>query len=341
MDRVRRTISRHLMQLLPVAILPLLIGIAIAYILPRQYQATATLWALHNYTTLTATNIDANALDTPAQSQATALSEMLQTRSFALAVAQESKLASTLGNRGGSGQTLNDTLVLLVTQAAQITAQGYDLFTIQYTDRNPVQAQQVVQAIIDQYSQEVRNTATAEGQNVLQPYQAQLVQAQRDAQDALDTQTHFLAAHPQLTQNQLQTDPSYQQLHLQVQQTQQKVDALQNIITVLEQQIADHTTIADGLYRLLDAPTVPTRPASRTKNLLIGGGAGLVLGLIAGSLLVVLLMRSDRKIYTRSDLHQVTTSPVVMELPLLSPKTVEVLVKTPGQPDRAANQNRS
>lgn len=341
MDRVRRTILRHLMQLLPVAVLPLLIGIGIAYILPHQYQATATLWALHNYTTLTATNIDANALDTPAQSQATALSEMLQTRSFALAVAQEAKLASTLSNRSGNAQTLNDTLVLLVTQSAQVTAQGYDLFTIQYTDRNPTQAQQVVQAIIDQYSQEVRNTATAEGQNVLQPYQAELVQAQRDAQDALDTQTQFLAAHPQLTQNQLQTDPTYQQIHLQVQQTQQKVDALQNIITVLEQQIADHTTIADGLYRVLDAPVVPTRPTSRTKNLLIGGGAGLVLGLIASSLLIVLLMRSDRKIYTRSDLHQVTTSPVVMELPLLSPKTVEVLVRTSGQSDPAANQNRN
>src|SRR5581483_9358244 len=122
-------------------------------------------------------------------------------------------------------------------------------------------------------------------------------------------------------------------LHLQVQQTQQKVQDLQNIITVLEQQIADHTTIADGLYRVLDAPTVPTKPASRTKTLLIGGGAGLMLGLIAGALLVVLLLRSDRKIYTRDDIHQVTASPVVMELPRLSPKAVEVLVKTSGQSD--------
>lgn len=341
MDRVRRTLSRHLMQLLPVALLPVIIGTAIAYILPRQYQATATLWALHNYTTLTATNIDANALDTPAQSQATALGEMLQTRSFALAVAQESKLATSLSNRNESGPTLNDTLVSLVSQASQITAQGYDLFTVQFTDKNPALAQQVVQAIIDQYSQEVRNTATAEGQNILQPYQAQLVQAQKDAQSALDTQAQFLAAHPQLGQNQLQTDPTYQQLHLQVQQTQQKVQALQNIITVLEQQIADHTTIADGLYRVLDAPVVPNRPTSRTKTFLIGGGAGLVLGLLAGALLLVLLMRSDRKIYTRDDLHQVTTSPVVMELPLLSPKAVEVLVKTSGQPDPASTQNRS
>lgn len=329
------------MQVLPVVVLPLLIGVAIAYILPRQYQATATLWALHNYTTLTATNIDANALDTPAQSQATALNEMLQTRSFALAVAQESKLATSLSGRSENPQTLNDTLIMIIAQSTQVTAQGYDLFTVQYIDKSPVMAQHVVQAIIDQYSQEVRNTATAEGQNVLQPYQAQLVQAQKDAQNALDAQTQFLTAHQQLNQNQLQTDPTYQQLHLQVQQTQQKVQALQNIITVLEQQIADHTTIAEGLYRVLDAPAVPNRPASRTKTFLIGGGAGLVLGLIAGALLIVVLMRSDRKIYTRGDLHQVTTSPVVMELPLLSPKAVEVLVKTSGQPDPAANQNRN
>lgn len=340
-DRVRRTVSRHLRQLLPVVFLPVIIGTAIAYILPRQYQATATLWALHNYTTLTATNIDANALDTPAQSQATALGEMLQTRSFALAVARESKLAASLSNQGDSPQNLDDILVSTISQSSQVTPQGYDLFTVQYIDHSPVTAQQVVQAIIDQYSQEVRNTATAEGQNVLQPYQAELVQAQRDAQDALDAQTQYLATHPQLGQNQLQTDPTYQQLHLQVQQTQQKVQALQNIITVLEQQIADHTTIADGLYRVLDSPVVPDRPASRTKTFLLGSGAGLVLGMLAGALLIVLLMRSDRKIYTRGDLHQVTASPVVMELPLLSPKAVEVLVKTSGHPDPASGQNRS
>ena len=336
MDRVRRTISRHLLQLLLVVFLPIIIGAGIAYLLPRQYQATATLWALHNYNTLTATNIDANALDTPAESQATALSEMLQTRSFALAVAQEAKLASALG-----GNVTNDTLIAAVSQSAQVTAQAYDLFTIQYTGSDPVVAQQVVQAIIDQYNQEIKNTASAEGQNLLQPYQAQLAQAQQDAQNALDAQNQYLAAHPQETPNQLQADPTYQQLHLQVQQTQQKVQALQNIIDALEQQIASHTTIADGLYRVLDAPTVPTKPVSRTKTLLIGGAAGLLLGLIAAALLTVALMRSDRKIYTRGDLREVTTSPVVMELPLLSAKAVEVLVKTSGQPDAAASQQRT
>ena len=336
MDRVRRTISRHLLRLLLIVFLPLLIGVGVAYLLPRQYQATATLWALHNYNTLTATNLDASSLDTPAESQATALSEMLQTRSFALAVAQEAKLASSLG-----GDVTDDALIAAVSQSAQVTAQAYDLFTIQYTSDDPVVAQQVVQAIIDQYNQEIKKTASAEGQNVLQPYQAQLAQAQQDAQNAQDAQTQYLAAHPQETPDQLQADPVYQQLHLQVQQTQQKVQALQNIINALEEQIASHTTIADGLYRVLDAPAVPTKSVSRVKTLLLGGGAGLLLGLIAATLLIVVLMRSDRKIYTRGDLREVTASPVVMELPLLSAKAVEVLVKTSGRPDPASSPKRN
>jgi len=335
-DRLRRTISRHRLQLLLVVFLPMLIGTGIAYLLPREYQATATLWALHNYNTLTATNIDANSLDTPAESQATALSEMLQTRSFALAVAQEAKLASSLG-----GDVTDDTLISAVSQSAQVTAQAYDLFTIQYTSTDPVVAQRVVQAIIDQYNQEIKDTASAEGQNLLQPYQVQLTQAQQDAQNAQDTQNQYLAAHPQETPSQLQTDPAYQQLHLQVQQAQQKVQALQDIINALEQQIASHTTIANGLYRVLDAPTVPTKPALRTKTLLIGGATGLLLGLIAATLLTVLMMRSDRKIYTRGDLREVTATPVVMELPLLSGKAVEVIVKTSGQPNAAASQKRT
>jgi uncharacterized protein involved in exopolysaccharide biosynthesis len=335
-DRLRRTISRHRLQLLLVVFLPFLIGTGIAYLLPREYQATATLWALHNYNTLTATNIDANALDTPAESQATALSEMLQTRSFALAVAQEAKLASSLG-----GDVTDETLVSAVSQSAQVTAQAYDLFTIQYTSTDPVVAQRVVQAIIDQYNQEIKDTASAEGQNLLQPYQAQLTQAQQDVQNAQDTQNQYLAAHPQETPSQLQTDPAYQQLHLQVQQAQQKVQALQTIINALEQQIASHTTIANGLYRVLDAPTVPTKPALLTKTLLIGAATGLLLGLIAATLLTVLMMRSDRKIYTRGDLREVTATPVVMELPLLSAKAVEVIVKTSGQPNAAASQKRT
>lgn len=340
MDRVRRTILRHLLPLLPVVLLPVIIGVGIAYILPRQYQATATLWALHNYNTLTATTIDANAQDTPAQSQATALTEMLQTRSFALAVAQEAKLTSSSGSQAGDNSS-NDTLISMISQSSQVTPLAYDLFTIQFTGKDPAVAQQVVQAIIDQYSQEIRNTASAAGQNLLQPYQAQLVQAQQDAQNALNAQTQYETTHPQVNQNQLQTDPTYQQLRLQTQQAQAKVDALQKIINNLEQQIADHTAIANGLYRVLDAPTVPAKPVSRTKNLLIGGGAGLILGLIAGALLIVLLMRSDRKIYTRADVHQVTTSPVVMELPRLAPKAVEVLVKTSGQSDATSSQNRN
>ena len=89
MTRTLEAIFRHPLQLLILIILPPIIAVAVAYFMtPRTYQSTASVWALQRYFVIGATGPESNLAAFPAQTQATALTELLQTRTFALAVAQ-------------------------------------------------------------------------------------------------------------------------------------------------------------------------------------------------------------------------------------------------------------
>lgn len=342
MDRLLRTIVHRLIQLLLLIFLPVAIGGLVAYHSPRQYQATAMLWALHKYDTLTATSVDSNNLSTPAETQVTELSELLQTRSFSLAVAQEAHLAETLAAHvRDNPQTRDDALVSDISQHVQVQTQGYDLFTITYTSTDPQIAQRVVAAVIDNYGQQSQRNVAPEEQNLLKTFQTDLSLAQQYVQSAVTAELQYTQSHPKLTELDLQHDPQYQQLHAQTQQTQLNLQSIQTGLSTLEQNITTHRIIAANLYKVLDPPTVPSRPVGRLKTILLGLGMGLAVAILASALFMALALRRDRRVYTSSDLHKVTTYPIVMELPRLSPKTVSILVKTWEQPDPLANDGRS
>lgn len=341
MDRVFRTITHRPIQILILILLPLAIAGAVAYLFPRQYQATATLLALHRYDVLTATSLDNSNLATPAETQTTALSELLQTRSFSLAVAQEANLAETLkAQLRDDPQSRDNALVADISQHVQVQAQGYDLFTITYTGTNPQITQQVVAAVIDNYGQESQLIVGAEGQNLLVTYQTQLTRAEQSTQSAAAAESQYILLHPKLTQIEMQNNPQYQQLHAQTQLAQLNEQNLQASINTLEQDILNHGIVAASLYKVLDAPIVPDQPVSRLKTLLLALGAGAAVAILASTIYIILATRRDRRVYTGLDLQQVTDYPVIMELPRLSSNTVSVLVKLSRRPDSVSSNGR-
>ena len=341
MDRVIRAIIHHPIQLLILILLPIAIGGLIAYRLPRQYTATATLLALHRYDSLTATSVDSSSLDTPAETQVTELNELLQSRSFALGVAQEAHLASTLTAQVNADPiSRDDAMVTDISQHVLAQAQGSDLFTITYTGTNPQITQQVVAAVIDNYQKVIQATVATEGQNLLETYKAQLAQAQQSAQVTAAAESDYTLAHPLLTASALQQNPKYQHLQAQALQAAQTLQNIQTGLTTLQQNITTHAIVAASLYTVLDRPVVPSQPVSRLKSLLLGAGAGLAIGVLAGALFIALTAGRDRKVYSSADLRKVTAYPVVMELPHLSPKTVSVLVKTRRRPNPLSSNGR-
>jgi uncharacterized protein involved in exopolysaccharide biosynthesis len=332
---VRRTLEaifRHPLQLLALIVLLPVVGVAVAYfIVPRTYQSTASLWALQRYFVIGSTGPESDLLATPAQTQATALTELLQTRSFVDSIVNGIDLAPTLGLDStvlNNPQQLEETLVNEISKHVVVTPSTYDLFEISYINRNPRIAQKIVASIITNYGTQSLALSVAEGKNLLANYQTQLANAQDELTKAVTAETQYARSHPNLTQTQLANDPQYALLDTQRLQAQATVQNLLNTINTIQQAINTQGTQAGTLFQVIDAPQVPYLPVSRTKNYLIGGGMGLAVALLACVLYLVIVVRRDRGVYSASDLQDFVAFPVIMQLPNLTPAARSLLNST-------------
>jgi len=332
MDRMLEAIFHRLIQLLIFIIFLPLLSLAVVYILPRSYQATAKLWAWHSYPTLgtTSQEIDpqTNAPITPAQSQANALSELLQTRNFALIVAQGTALAPTLGLDSSvlaNPQRLDDAIFQEISHHVQVAVQGSNLFSISYTNQDLEVAQRVIEAIIQHYRLQSQAFIITQGQQLLSSYQNQLTDAQKVADRAASAESQYLLTHPNLTGNALLADPQYQLLHAQTQQEQTIIGNIRTNIASVNQGVGLQSAGPDSLFKVVDPPA--SQVVSRTNLLLKAGVIGLGIALLACVLYVFMIVRRDRTVYTIHDLQKVTSFPVVMQLSHLSPAMVLLLAE--------------
>ena len=283
---------------------------------------------MRRYEIIGATGPETDLSSSPAETQTTALSELLQTHSFALAVATESNLASSLDlaqNVRSNPQLLDDALFSEVSRNVQVTSQGYNLFTINYVNRHPQTAQKVVAAVINNYGIQSAGFTVVEGQYLLKSYQAQLVDARKNADTAVQAEAQYINMHPK--KEDLVNDPQYALLHSETQQAQATVTDLQTRIDTLNQEISTQAVSTESLFQVIDAPQVASQPVSRVKTLLLTGGIGLALSLLACTLYVLIAVRRDRGIYTARDLQRAADLPIVMQLPTLAPKTVTLLIE--------------
>jgi uncharacterized protein involved in exopolysaccharide biosynthesis len=293
-----------------------IVSVAIIYTQPRSYQATAGLWALRRYEVIGATGVESDLASTPAQSQATALDELLQTNSFALDVANATSLPSTLSPSVAANPTARDAaLVAEISKRIVVTPQGYSLFTISYQNRDPQLAQQVVEAVTTVFEQQSGTLSVDTGKQLLKSYQTQLAAAQQTAQAAEAAQAAYEARHPLLTPAALQNDPQYIVLQQATQQAQAAVQQLQSEIAALNQEIAAlQGGSSTSLFSVIDPPALPDRPVSRSKLLVLGGLIGLLGGLLASAVYLILGFRRDRTIYGPQDVACITDIPVIAQL---------------------------
>jgi uncharacterized protein involved in exopolysaccharide biosynthesis len=317
MTKVIEILFRKKWGLLALLLLPILLSLAVAYKLPRQYQATAGLWALRRYEIIGATGPETDLTSTPAQTQATTLSELLQSRSFALAVAYDTDLPRALAPGNPGTQNLQDALYTEISTNVTATPLGYNRFSITYTNNNPAIALQVVEAVVKHYGTESASQSTAEGNQLLNNYEVQLASAQRQAQADTQAAAHYLQS-TQLTLQQAGVDPQYQQLAAQVSEADAIVGTVETEITTIKQQLATLSLGSAGEYIVIDAPTVPNRPVSRTKTFLLGGSIGLIVGLLAAVMYFLILYRMDLLLYSLADVHLSTSYPVLVQIPMLS-----------------------
>lgn len=329
MRRTLEAIFRHPLQLLTLIVLLPIIGVAVAYFMvPRTYQSTASLWALQRYFVIGSTGAESDLLSTPAQTQANALTELLQTHSFVDSVVKGSNLAPTLNLGAGvlnNPPQLEEDIFNEISKHVVVTPSAYDLFNISYANRNPQVARQIVASVITNYGTQGLDLSVAEGQNLLGGYQTQLANAQKELNNAVTAETQYGHAHPSLTPNQLTSDPQYALLDAQRVQAQAKVQNIQNTINTIQQSISTQGTQAGTLFQVIDSPLLPYLPVSRTKDYLIGGVIGLAVALLGCVIYLVIVVRRDRGVYSASDLQGLVEVPIIMQLPRLTTACVSVL----------------
>lgn len=332
MVRTLEAIFRHPIQLLVMLIFPIVVSLAVAFVLPRSYQSSASLWALRRYEIIGATGPETDLLATPAQTQVSALSEMLQSRSFALTVAKSANVASTLklgAQQRANPQLLDDALATEISQHVQVIAKGYNLYQITYASSSPEVAQQVVKTVIQDYKAQGQIFSVAEGQRILAGYQSQLTQAKSDTDTAAVAESQYLAAHPEIARggNNPLNDPQYALLDSKRLQAQSILQNLQSTIASLKQSISTQSTGVDSFFSIVDPPIVPDIALSRLRVLLTSGGIGAGVGVLACILYILILVRRDRAIYSLVDLQKITSLPTLMELPHFSLATKKVAVQ--------------
>ncbi len=327
MRRTLEVIFRHPLQLLMIIISLPILGVAVAYVIvPRTYQSTASVWALQRYFVIGATGLESDITSSPALTQATALNELLQTRAFALEIAQHTNLAASLGLSGNatSDAQVQNALYNDISKHVLAIPSAYSLYEISYTNHYPQVAQQVLQAVITNFGSQSLKLSVAEGQNLLGNFQTQLASAQKVANSIVSAESKYIAAHPDLK---LATDPEYQLLDAQRVQAQKNIQDLQSTVDQIQQSIKIQGSNVNSLFQVVDAPQ-PAQRLSRTKDYLVGGVIGLVLAILACSIFLVVLVRRDRGVYSAFDLKDVVQFPVVLQLPKLTPIAITLLTTT-------------
>jgi hypothetical protein len=332
--RVLETIFRRPYTFLIILLVIPLVSIAVVYVLvPRSYQAQASLWAFQRYAVVGPTGPESDLNSSPAETQATALAELLQTRSFDLTVAQQANLAPSL-NLGSSVLSnpvkLNQALYVELSHKVDVTPSttGDNLLTIDYANIDPLVAQKVVQVVVQDYGQQSTQFSTYEGQQLLTAYQAQLVSAQNAEHQAASTESQYLSSHPSLTPAELPNDPQYQSLHAQTVDDQTNVQNIQSEIATVQQEVSTQGTSADSLFKIVDQAQVLSSPVSRSKSFIYAGGISFAVALLACLIYLIVLLRRNRGIYTPPDLQKVTVLPVLMQLPHVVPESVSYLTDT-------------
>jgi hypothetical protein len=327
-SRVLEAIFRHPMQLLLMLIFPIVVGLAIAYVLPHSYQSSASLWALRRYEIISATGPESDLQSTPADTQVAALSELLLSRDFTLAVAKSTDLQATLQLTATDPQLVDDALSQNITKYVIVTSRGNNLYEITYTNQSPHVAYQVVAAVIKEFQLQGQGFSVVEGENLLQGYQTQLTQAKKAADSDAQTESQYLTSHPDLTKSGASplNDPEYALLDAKRLQSQSTLQNLETTIATISQEIATQNTGTDSFFQTLDQPLQPDVAVSRSKNLLVAGGVGAAIGLFACVLYILMLVRRDRALYTALDLQKITGHPVLMQLPQLSRATIQAVI---------------
>ncbi|HXZ98794.1 MAG TPA: hypothetical protein VEK76_00440 [Candidatus Binatia bacterium] len=304
--RFLETLFRHRI----IAILPIVIGLVVAagyeLVQPRTFTSTADLWV--DASTPGQSGTTSNQYVDPSTTQESVIQELVDTRSFDIAVGQVGGLSAFLAAHPGAEVTgiaavpglgelfksapgsVDDQVATMIPAELTITATGPQVITISATGPTPAVTEGIINAVVSQYELNVVQAATTTDQTAVSYYTQQLAQAQTTLNQAESAYTDYVQANPTVIKN---GGTSAQLIELQ-QSVANAQSNYQSVNNQLQQAQLNLANVGNQTgVRVLDAPQAGTS-VSIKKKLLTTGIAGLVVGLIISLLLITVLTATDR-----------------------------------------------
>ncbi len=165
-------------------------------------------------------------------------------------------------------QDLQDALYAEISTHVVVTPSSQYLFTITYSNADPLVAMQVVKAVITNFSTASAAYATNEGAQLLSSFQVQLTVAQQQADSATQKASDYYQAH-NLTATTAQTDPQYQALSQQSLQAQTALAAIKTSINTINQSLA--SLESGSLQQLMRQRCRPNRSRAPSRSCWVEG----------------------------------------------------------------------
>ena len=337
MTRYLEAFFRHKVPLAGLLALCMAVATGVVVLTPKNYQATASLWfdqgPIPNSSPLVNTQTAAD--------QATAtFRELLNTKEFDISVGHRGPLAGYFDSTGNfptndpvtpiihwlerKPQPTGDLRTQLVDDGVVLTLQKYVLVTpsephvvgLSFTFQDPAIAAGTLQALVDQFQDEVKKAALATAQSQLDFYNGQVTAQQKVVDQANAAAANYYQAHPE-THNPLYPDATYASL---LQDAQLARDELASLTKERDQAQVDVASIQQpGPYgfRILDSPQAPISSTGLLKSVLLGFGGGLGVGLLLIAVICFLLVTADDTVLRGRDIPRSMSVIIVGEIPLM------------------------
>jgi hypothetical protein len=308
--KILEAFFRHkLLILLPIFLIPLLVGPIALITTPVYYESWTGVW-VDRPTYLNYSQSGWNVYQTPSQNQANALNEQLRTRSFMMDIAKRTQLAPLVGTQRGE-----DRINQIFSTGLQITPTGDHLLVIHFRADTARLAYDLLNATIDAFKENASTDRVNQASLAISFYQSQL----QDAQDRLNKLTssarQYVAANPRLgslsPQPGTQTDPvlpvtstdaQLADLMGQIQFQQKEIDRVRGDLSQAQFDASAGLEAADLGFQVLDPAQVPSAATRALRKQLIYPIAGFAGGIALSAILLVLLVAGDRAVRSEGDL---------------------------------------
>ncbi|HEX8969715.1 MAG TPA: hypothetical protein VF937_17665 [Chloroflexota bacterium] len=310
--KILEAFFRHkLLVLVPPILIPVIVTPFAYLAFPPLYDTWVSVWVDHpaylNY------KDTSNPFNTPVQTQAGRLNELLRTRAFADDVIGRTSLAPLVGTPAGEARIsdlINKSVIIGGPTDAR-AANAEHLLVVHVQASTAQVSYELAKALVDAYQDKTTADQSDQATVALDFYQGRTQDAQQRVSQATQNLRRYVASHQssdgldRTTDTSLPAtllDPKLGELQASLQVAQADMNNAQSAFSQAQR---DASAAAQGQqlgFQVLDPPELASGPTPQTRKITIFPIAAAVVGLGLSGMLLVMLVATDRTVRSEADL---------------------------------------